>query len=326
MPDFDAALDDDIGDDLLRLIFTACHPVLSREARAALTLRVVGGLTTEEIARAFLVPEPTIAQRIVRAKRTLAGIAKASLRGAARRGTGRNASLRCSRSFISSSTRAMRRPRRGLAPPGCARKRCARPHARPNSRRRSRKCTGCVALMELHASRASGAYRPRRRADPAAGPEPGAVGPASDSPRIGGAGASAAPSAVPAGPYRCRPRSRPAMRGRAPPMRPTGAASRRCMGNCRRWRRRPSSNSTARWRSAWPRDRKRGSLWSIVCFRARAEELSPAAERARRPAARARPPRRSARRVRSGGGPCGRPARTGVRRRAAEAGGAAKPA
>jgi RNA polymerase sigma-70 factor, ECF subfamily len=71
-PDRDAALDDHIGDDLLGLIFTACHPVLSTEARAALTLRLLGGLTTEEIARAFLVPEPTIAQRIVRAKRALA--------------------------------------------------------------------------------------------------------------------------------------------------------------------------------------------------------------------------------------------------------------
>jgi RNA polymerase sigma factor (sigma-70 family) len=70
-PDFDAALDDNIGDDLLRLVFTACHPVLSTEARIALTLRLLGGLTTDEIARAFLVPEPTIAQRIVRAKRTL---------------------------------------------------------------------------------------------------------------------------------------------------------------------------------------------------------------------------------------------------------------
>jgi RNA polymerase sigma factor (sigma-70 family) len=66
------AIDDDIGDDLLRLIFTSCHPVLPTEARVALTLRVLGGLTTAEIARAFLVPEPTIAQRIVRAKRTLA--------------------------------------------------------------------------------------------------------------------------------------------------------------------------------------------------------------------------------------------------------------
>jgi RNA polymerase sigma-70 factor, ECF subfamily len=71
-PDFDAGLVDDIGDDLLRLVFTACHPVLSTEARVALTLRLLGGLRTDEIARAFLVPEATIAQRIVRAKRTLA--------------------------------------------------------------------------------------------------------------------------------------------------------------------------------------------------------------------------------------------------------------
>ncbi|MDB5942353.1 MAG: polymerase subunit sigma-24 [Ramlibacter sp.] len=75
VPDFvdalDAARQDDIGDDLLRLIFTACHPVLSRDARVALTLKLLGGLTTHEIARAFLVPEATIAQRIVRAKRTL---------------------------------------------------------------------------------------------------------------------------------------------------------------------------------------------------------------------------------------------------------------
>jgi RNA polymerase sigma factor (sigma-70 family) len=71
MPDFDAALDDDIGDEMLRLIFTACHPLLSREASAALALRMICGLTTEEIARAFLVPEATISQRIVRAKRTL---------------------------------------------------------------------------------------------------------------------------------------------------------------------------------------------------------------------------------------------------------------
>jgi len=69
--DLDTALDDDIGDDLLRLMFTACHPVLSTDARVALTLRLLGGLTTDEIARAFLVPESTVAQRIVRAKRTL---------------------------------------------------------------------------------------------------------------------------------------------------------------------------------------------------------------------------------------------------------------
>jgi RNA polymerase sigma factor (sigma-70 family) len=71
-PDIEAALDDHVGDDLLRLVFVSCHPVLSTEARVALTLRLLGGLTTEEIAHAFLVPEPTVAQRIVRAKRTLA--------------------------------------------------------------------------------------------------------------------------------------------------------------------------------------------------------------------------------------------------------------
>jgi RNA polymerase sigma-70 factor (ECF subfamily) len=71
VPDLDSALDDNVGDDLLRLMFISCHPVLSTEARVALTLRLLGGLTTEEIARGFLVPEPTIAQRIVRAKRTL---------------------------------------------------------------------------------------------------------------------------------------------------------------------------------------------------------------------------------------------------------------
>jgi RNA polymerase sigma factor (sigma-70 family) len=83
MPDLDSALDDDIGDELLRLIFTACHPRLSREARAALALRMICGLTTEEIARAFLLPESTIAQRIVRAKRTLleSGLAYETPRG-----------------------------------------------------------------------------------------------------------------------------------------------------------------------------------------------------------------------------------------------------
>jgi len=71
VPDLDAAIDDEVGDDLLRLVFISCHPVLSPEGRAALTLRLLGGLTTDEIARAFLVAEPTVAQRIVRAKRTL---------------------------------------------------------------------------------------------------------------------------------------------------------------------------------------------------------------------------------------------------------------
>jgi RNA polymerase sigma factor (sigma-70 family) len=83
MPDLDSALDDDIGDEMLRLIFTACHPLLSREARAALALRMICGLTTEEIARAFLLPTATIAQRIVRAKRSLSesGLAYETPRG-----------------------------------------------------------------------------------------------------------------------------------------------------------------------------------------------------------------------------------------------------
>jgi RNA polymerase sigma factor (sigma-70 family) len=83
MPDWDSALDDDIGDELLRLIFTACHPRLSREMRAALALRMICGLTTDEIARAFLLPETTISQRIVRAKRTLSesGLAYETPRG-----------------------------------------------------------------------------------------------------------------------------------------------------------------------------------------------------------------------------------------------------
>jgi RNA polymerase sigma factor (sigma-70 family) len=83
VPDLDSALDDDIGDELLRLIFTACHPLLSREARTALALRMICGLTTEEIARAFLLPDATIAQRIVRAKRTLSesGLAYETPRG-----------------------------------------------------------------------------------------------------------------------------------------------------------------------------------------------------------------------------------------------------
>ena len=95
-PDMDAAIDDYVGDDLLRLMFLTCHPVLSKEARTALTLRLLGGLTTDEIARAFLVAEPTVAQRIVRAKRTLAA-ARVPVRAAAARGAAARGSRRCSR-------------------------------------------------------------------------------------------------------------------------------------------------------------------------------------------------------------------------------------
>ena len=141
MPDLDAALDDDVGDDLLRLMFTACHPVLSTEARVALTLRLLGGLTTEEIARAFLVPEPTVAQRIVRAKRTLA---EAHVPFEVPRGAelARPGCRRCSRSSTSSSTRATRRP---PATTGCgrrsARTRSVSAASWPSSLRRSRRST-----------------------------------------------------------------------------------------------------------------------------------------------------------------------------------------
>ena len=107
--DLDAALDDDVGDDLLRLVFIACHPVLSTEARVALTLRLLGGLTTDEIARAFLVPEPTIAQRIVRAKRTLAE-ARVPFEVPARRRARRAPVVGARGHLPRSSTRATRRP------------------------------------------------------------------------------------------------------------------------------------------------------------------------------------------------------------------------
>jgi len=93
--DLEAAIDDNVGDDLLRLVFISCHPVLTSEARVALTLRLLGGLTTDEIARAFLVPEATVAQRIVRAKRTLAEAHVPSRFRAATNSP--PASLRCSR-------------------------------------------------------------------------------------------------------------------------------------------------------------------------------------------------------------------------------------
>jgi RNA polymerase sigma factor (sigma-70 family) len=137
----DDALDDDIGDDLLRLMFTACHPVLSTDARVALTLRLVGGLTTDEIARAFLVPEPTVAQRLVRAKRTLTDkrVPFEVPRGA----IAPSVSPRCSKCSTSCSTRATPRP---PATTGCgrssARTRCGWAACSRASRPTSRRCTG----------------------------------------------------------------------------------------------------------------------------------------------------------------------------------------
>jgi RNA polymerase sigma factor (sigma-70 family) len=126
--EFETALDDDVGDDLLRLMFTACHPVLSTEARVALTLRLLGGLTTEEIARAFLASEATIAQRIVRAKRTLVEA---------------RVWHRCWKSSISSSTKATRPPPATTGPGrDCARRRCAWDASWPSWRRTRLRRTG----------------------------------------------------------------------------------------------------------------------------------------------------------------------------------------
>ena len=140
VPDLDAAIDDHIGDDLLSLMFTACHPVLSTEARVALTLRLLGGLTTEEIARAFLLPAATVAQRIVRAKRTLAEAKvpfevpreaepRARAPGSAGRASPSSCSIRIERAGTTSSSvvdsRRSRVPRSSVA--RSARTRCRRP-------------------------------------------------------------------------------------------------------------------------------------------------------------------------------------------------------
>ena len=174
--DLDAALDDDVGDDLLRLIFIACHPVLSTEARAALTLRLLGGLTTDEIARAFLVPEPTVAQRIVRAKRTLADGARA-VRGAAARRARRPAGVGA-RGDLPRLQRGLRRHRRRRldAPRALRGRAAARAHP---GRARARRARGArprgadgdpgVALAR--------ARRPGGRAGAAARPGPRALGP-----------------------------------------------------------------------------------------------------------------------------------------------------
>ena len=152
-PDIDEIVDGDLADDLLGLIFMACHPILSPDARSALTLKLVCGLTTDEVARAFLTPEPTIAQRIVRAKRTLVG-SEHALRTAPNRPSGPRASTPCARSSTWSSTRATRRP---AGEPGsaatCARGAATRPDAGCSLTPNDTETLGLLALMELQASR-----------------------------------------------------------------------------------------------------------------------------------------------------------------------------
>ena len=173
-------------------MFIACHPVLSTEARVALTLRLLGGLTTEEIARAFLVPEPTVAQRIVRAKRTLAE-ARRAVRGARaapssrprlpsvleviylvfNEGYSATAGDDWMRPALCEDALRLGRVLAELVP-------------------REPEVHGLVALMEIQASRLRRAGGPRRRAGAAARPGPLALGPAADRPRAGGARAGGA--------------------------------------------------------------------------------------------------------------------------------------
>jgi RNA polymerase sigma factor (sigma-70 family) len=164
MPDLDSALDDDIGDELLRLIFTACHPLLSREARAALALRMICGLTTEEIARAFLLPDATIAQRIVRAKRTLSESGWPTRPRAARALAA--ALLGAGGGLSHLQRRLYRRARRGLAAAAALQRSAAhgpRAHRDRAAGARSPWAAGADGAERL-ARR--GAHRCRGRADP----------------------------------------------------------------------------------------------------------------------------------------------------------------
>ena len=299
-PDFDAALDDDVGDDLLRLMFTACHPVLSTEARVALTLRLLGGLTTDEIARAFLVPEPTIAQRIVRAKRTLADeqVPFEVPRGAE---LARAAGVGARSHLPRSSTKAIRRP---PATTGCGR-RCAR--------------TRCVsgACCRARAERAGGA-RPGGvdgdpgvalaarvgadgRADPAARSGPRAVGSAADPPRPGGARARASARRR-ARPYTLQAAIAACHARRATADETDWRASSRSMTSSPRSRRRRSSNSIARWRCRWHTVRPRPDDRRTRCGRMPMLELSVCCRRPGRPAREAGSRRGSANGIRARGG------------------------
>ena len=258
MPDLDSALDDDIGDELLRLIFTACHPLLSREARAALALRMICGLTTEEIARAFLLPEATIAQRIVRAKRTLSesGLAYETPRGEEL--SERLASVLEVVYLIFNEGYTAARGDDWLRPQLC------------NEALRMGRVLTSIAPQRARSARPAGAdgaerlahrgaHRCRRRADPAAGPEPRAAGTSSRSAAACWRWRGRASSAAPAASTRCRRRSSPATPQASTADETDWPRIAALYAELARWCARPSSNSTARSRSAWPRARQRRS-------------------------------------------------------------------
>ena len=293
MPDLDSALDDDIGDEMLRLIFTACHPLLSREARAALALRMICGLTTEEIARAFLLPEATIAQRIVRAKRTLSesGLAYETPRGEEL--SERLSSVLEVVYLIFNEGYTAARGDDWMRPQLC------------NEALRMGRVLVAVAPREPEAHRPArpdgaerlahrGAHRRGWRADPAARPEPRAVGPACRSGAACGRWRARASSAARAASTSCRRRSSPATPRRVAADDTDWARIAALYAELWRPRLRRSSRSTAPSPSAWPRARRR--RWRIVDALAdepALKSLSSAAERSRRPARQARPSRGS---------------------------------
>ena len=257
----EAAMDDDLGDELLGLIFTACHPMLSPDARAALTLKVVGGLTTDEIARAFLSSEAAIAQRIVRAKKA---IAKAGLTFEVPRGAERAARLPSVLEVIYLIFNEGYAATAGddLVRPGLCLEAQRLGRMLAGLMPEDAEVLGLLALMEIQASRQKartgpdGAFIPlteqdrarwdhlliRRGLDALARAE--ALGPGGD-----------------AAPMCCKPRSPPATPARAGPPIPTGRALPRSMTGCASWRPRPWSISIARSPTAWPSGPKRASDW-----------------------------------------------------------------
>ncbi len=249
-PDLDAALDDDIGDDLLRLVFTACHPVLSAEARVALTLRLLGGLTTDEIARAFLVSEPTVAQRIVRAKKTLAKerVPFEVPGGDELAGT----TVVRARSDLPDLQRGLLGDiGRRLDAAGAVRRRVAPgahsrgPDAGRTGSARSRRVDGDSGVAGECARRRG------RRAHPASRSESRALGSGADSSRSRRNRAGRHSPNGHAAHICSRHRSPPATHARASRKRRTGWQSPRSTPSSSPSRHRPSFSSIVRWRSRW---------------------------------------------------------------------------
>ncbi len=210
-PDFDRAFADEIDDDMLRLIFTACHPVLSVQARVALTLRLLGGLSTAEIARAYLVSEPTIAQRIVRAKKTLAQAhVPFEVPDAAQRPARLSAVLEViylifNEGYSATAGDDWMRPALCAEAVRLGRVLAQLAPAEPEVH-------GLVALLEIQASRIPARTDAVGRSGPPAGPGPDSLGPAADRPWAGGLGKGHGPgrgtgSVCAAGGYRGMPRS-----------------------------------------------------------------------------------------------------------------------